>query len=69
MNSLKPAARGVPNSGSDDQTKLALGPRAKLKLDDFVIGKSDGVTTIALNFLKGTFRFITGSKKAEILSN
>jgi hypothetical protein len=49
----------------DDQTKLALGPNAGLKLDDFLIGKSDGVTTIGVNFLKGTFRFITGSEKKE----
>lgn len=49
----------------DDQTKLALGPNAGLKLDEFVIGKSGGVTTIGVNFLKGTFRFITGSEKKE----
>jgi len=49
----------------DDQTKLALGPNAGLKLDEFVIGKSEGVTTIGVNFLKGTFRFITGSEKKE----
>jgi hypothetical protein len=47
----------------DDQTKLALGPNAGLKLDEFVIGKSGGVTTIGVNFVKGTFRFITGSQK------
>src|SRR5262245_51931194 len=46
----------------DDQTKLALGPNAGLKLDEFVIGKQDGVTTIGVNFLKGTFRFITGAE-------
>ncbi|RUO97402.1 FecR domain-containing protein [Hyphomicrobium sp.] len=49
----------------DDQTKLALGPNAGLKLDDFVIGKSNGVTSIGVNFLKGTFRFITGSEKKD----
>jgi hypothetical protein len=49
----------------DDQTKLALGPNAGLKLDEFVIGKSDGVTTIGVNFLKGTFRFITGAEKKD----
>ncbi|MDX2306629.1 MAG: FecR domain-containing protein [Hyphomicrobium sp.] len=49
----------------DDETKLALGPNASLKLDEFVISKSDGVTTIGVNFLKGTFRFITGSEKKE----
>ena len=49
----------------DDQTKLALGPNAGLKLDAFVIGKSDGVTSIGVNFVKGTFRFITGSENKE----
>jgi hypothetical protein len=49
----------------DDQTKLALGPNAGLKLDDFVIGRSDGVTTIGVNFVKGTFRFITGAEKKD----
>lgn len=49
----------------DDQTKLALGPNAGLKLDEFVIGKSDGMTTIGVNFLKGTFRFITGAEKKD----
>jgi hypothetical protein len=49
----------------DDQTKLALGPNAGLKLDEFVVGKSGGVTTIGVNFVKGTFRFITGSQKKD----
>lgn len=49
----------------DDQTKLALGPNAGLKLDDFVIGNSGGVTSIGVNFMKGTFRFITGSEKKD----
>jgi hypothetical protein len=49
----------------DDQTKLALGPNAGLKLDEFVIGKSGGTTTIGVNFVKGTFRFITGSQKKD----
>jgi hypothetical protein len=52
----------------DDQTKLALGPNAGLKLDEFVIGKSGGVTTIGVNFVKGTFRFITGSQKKDAYS-
>ena len=62
---LETSRRGRAELQLDDQTKLAIGPRAQLKLDDFVLGKSDGVSTIALNFLKGTFRFITGSKKSE----
>jgi hypothetical protein len=49
----------------DDQTKLALGPNAGLRLDDFVIGRSEGVTTIGVNMLKGTFRFLTGSQDSK----
>lgn len=49
----------------DDETKLALGPNASLKLDDFVIGRSEGVTTIGVNFVKGTFRFLTGSQDSK----
>jgi hypothetical protein len=49
----------------DDQTKLALGPDAGLRLDDFVIGQSEGVTTIGVNMVKGTFRFLTGSKDSK----
>lgn len=49
----------------DDQTKLALGPNAGLKLDDFVIGQSQGVTTIGVNMVKGTFRFLTGSQDSK----
>src|SRR5262245_37072152 len=49
----------------DDQTKLALGPNAGLKLDDFVIGQSNGVTTIGVNMVKGTFRFLTGSQDSK----
>ena len=52
----------------DDQTKLALGPNAGLKLDEFVIGKSGSVTTIGVNFVKGTFRFITGAQKKDAYS-
>ena len=49
----------------DDQTKLALGPNAGLTLDDFVIGQSNGVTTIGVNMVKGTFRFLTGSQDSK----
>lgn len=49
----------------DDQTKLALGPSAGLKLDTFVLGDSSSAASIGLNFVKGTFRFITGDQKKE----
>lgn len=44
-----------------DDTKLALGPGSRLRLDKFVYdpGKSKGA--VILNLVKGTFRFITGA--------
>lgn len=47
----------------NDETKLALGPGAKLKLDTFVYDpdKSSGAVTVDLT--KGAFRFITGLAK------
>ena len=66
---LETSRKGQAELKLDDDTKLALGPRAQLKLDEFVIGKaSQSTATVALNFLKGTFRFITGSKNSESYS-
>lgn len=63
---LETSRKGQAELQLDDDTKLALGPRAQVKLDEFVIGKaSQSTTTIALNFLKGTFRFITGKRESE----
>jgi hypothetical protein len=52
----------------DDETKLALGPNAALRLDEFVVGQSAGGKSVGLNFVKGTFRFITGTQKSESYS-
>src|SRR5262245_12737448 len=49
----------------DDNTKLALGPDAELLLDEYAVGSSTGVTTIALKMLKGTLRFLTGNNSSE----
>ena len=45
----------------DDNTKLALGPGARLRLDKFVYdpAKSDG--DVAVSLVKGAFRFVTGN--------
>jgi hypothetical protein len=43
-----------------DETKLALGPGARLLLDKFVYDSERSSGTIALNLIKGSFRFITG---------
>ena len=43
-----------------DETKLALGPGSQVKLDKFVYDPDKTSGSIAVNLLKGTFRFMTG---------
>ncbi|MGQ0457526.1 MAG: FecR family protein [Hyphomicrobium sp.] len=44
----------------DDDTKLALGPGARLVLDKFVYDSDKKAGSIVLDLTKGAFRFITG---------
>ena len=44
----------------NDDTKLALGPGAKLVLDKFVYDPDKTANAIIINMVRGTFRFITG---------
>jgi hypothetical protein len=48
----------------DDNTKLALGPDAELRLDEFAVGGGDA-RSIAIRVLKGTLRFLTGRNTSE----
>ena len=52
-----------------DETKLALGPGSQMKLDKFVYDPDKSTGSIAVNLVKGTFRFITGKaeKKAYVI--
>jgi hypothetical protein len=43
-----------------DETKVALGPGARLALDRFVYDPDRAAGAIVLNLIKGGFRFITG---------
>ncbi len=47
----------------NDETKLAMGPGAKLKLDKFVYDPDKATGTVAVDLTKGAFRFITGLAK------
>src|SRR5262245_19467966 len=49
----------------DDNTKLALGPDAELRLDEFVVSPGSDTKSIAVKLLKGTLRFLTGSNGSE----
>lgn len=44
----------------DDNTRLALGPKARLVLDDYVVNKK-----VTVNMVKGAFRFITGDSGSK----
>lgn len=44
----------------NDETKMALGPGAKLLLDKFVYDGEKTKGKIAVNLVKGAFRFVTG---------
>lgn len=49
----------------DDNTKLALGPDAELRLDEFVVAPGSGAGSIAVRLIKGTLRFLTGRQASE----
>ncbi len=44
-----------------DNTKLAVGPSARIVLDKFIYDASATPGSISINLAKGAFRFITGS--------
>jgi hypothetical protein len=45
----------------DDNTKLALGPGARLRLDRFVYDPAKSQGDVAVSLVKGAFRFVTGN--------
>src|SRR5262245_58446069 len=48
-----------------DDTKLAVGPSARLVLDKFVYDASAQPGSITVNLTKGAFRFITGKSTSS----
>jgi hypothetical protein len=51
-----------------DQTKVALGPGARLRLDRFIYDPNKTTGSIVLNLVKGGFRFMTGIAAKPIYS-
>jgi len=51
-----------------DQTKVALGPGARLRLERFIYDPNKTSGSIVLNLVKGGFRFITGIAPKPIYS-
>jgi ferric-dicitrate binding protein FerR (iron transport regulator) len=50
----------------DDNTRLALGADAELRLDEYAVSVDSDAKSIAVRFLKGTLRFLTGRNTSEI---
>jgi hypothetical protein len=57
---IEVGADGIGEIRLQDDTELALGPGARLKLDQFVYNPDISGGAIVLNLVKGAFRFITG---------
>jgi len=49
----------------DDDTKLALGPDAELRLDEFAVDTGADAKSMAVRLLKGTLRFLTGRQSSS----
>ncbi len=49
-----------------DQTRLVIGPRSKVKLDQYVLGRNKKVSAFAIRAARGTFRFISGKSKKSV---
>ncbi len=54
-------ARGLVQIIFDDKTKLVVGPRSALLIDDYLRREDGSAGKLAVNALSGTFRFITGN--------
>lgn len=49
----------------DDGSKLALGPNASIVIDEYVLGDGKTVSAMALNTVKGAFRWISGKSPSS----
>lgn len=53
-------ARGQVQILFSDQTKLVVGPRSALLIEDYLLRNNGSAGKFAINALSGTFRFVTG---------
>ena len=49
-----------------DQTRLVVGPRSKIRLDSYVLGRKNSASSFAIKAARGTFRFLSGKSKKSI---
>jgi hypothetical protein len=62
---LKTDATGVGQIIFKDDTKLAIGPNAEVKIDKFVYNDDGSFKELAVGMTKGAFRWISGKSKPE----
>jgi hypothetical protein len=58
-------ARGLVQILFDDKTKLVVGPRSSLVIEDYLLRENGSAGRLAVNALSGTFRFITGGSPKD----
>jgi len=54
-------ARGQVQIVFDDQTRLVVGPRSALVIEDYLVRSTGSASKVAIDALSGSFRFITGN--------
>ena len=51
-----------------DNTRIVVGPNSHMTIDRFVFNPDNTASDVALNFVRGTFRFIGGVSDSEAYS-
>jgi len=62
---VRTGARSQVELRLDDNTRLALGADAELRLDEYAVSPDKDARSIAVRILKGTLRFLTGRNASE----
>ncbi len=60
---IRTGARGEAQIELADDTRLVVGPNSSMVVDSFVFDSKGKAKDVALNAVRGTFRFITGSSR------
>ena len=62
---IRTNATGLGQFQFDDGSKLAVGPNASIVIDEYVLGDGNRLTKMALNTVKGAFRWISGKSPSS----
>jgi hypothetical protein len=67
--SVRTGDSGLADLRFQDNTNLSVGPRSKVRLDQFVYDQSKSAGSVAVEATRGSFRFVVGSRnKAQVKS-